>query len=85
MRAIQIACQLSFCPRDRKECNQSIDRVLELIVASGLQTEIGSMSTIIHGDAKDVLNLIEKIIRLQEKNGAEYIVNMAISNICGCD
>ena len=84
MRPIQIACQFSFCPVGVEGYSSEIDRVLELISDSALHVDIGPMSTIVQGDSGAVLGLIEKIIDMQAKSGLNYIMNITISNICGC-
>ena len=82
--AAQIACQLSYCPIGEVQYNREIERVLGLIAASGLQAEVGAMSTIIRGEAPKVLDLLGQIIQLQAESGLRYTMTATISNTCGC-
>ena len=84
MRQVQVACQLSFSPIGVVDYNSEICRVLELIENSGLSADVGSMSTIVRGQHTQVLELIGQIVELQAQNGSRFIINMALSNTCGC-
>ena len=85
MRTIQIACQLSFCPLGKEQYRTEIDKVLKMINDSGLSAQVGSMSTVITGESKVILSLLERIIQQQAEDEVQYIMNLAISNVCGCD
>ena len=82
--AVNIACQLTFCPIGVADYNHQIKRVLALITHSGLCAEVGAMSTIIRGESAEVLRLIEQIVQMQAQDGLRYTMNLAISNTCGC-
>lgn len=78
-----VSCELSFYPLGLKDYNEPIDRVLKIIEASNLDCNIGSMSTIIRGPIKDILLVIEQIDTSMEGK-FQYVMNMKISNTCGC-
>ena len=84
MAQVQIACQLSFSPIGVEDYNREIGRVLELIKGCGLSVDIGPMSTIIRGSSEKVFALLEDIVKVQAQSGLRYVMNMAISNTCGC-
>lgn len=81
---VQVACQFSFCPIGSTEHNREVGRVVEMIESSGLYCEVGSMSTIIRGEAGEVFALLERISIVQAQAGKRYIMNLAVSNSCGC-
>jgi uncharacterized protein YqgV (UPF0045/DUF77 family) len=77
-----ISCQLNFITIGDAEYNKNIEFVLELIKKSGLHCNIGEMSTIIKGDSDKVFFLLNKIC--SEMQNKKFIMNISISNICGC-
>lgn len=78
------SCQLSFTPIQSENYLTDIDRVLKEIMASGLKYSIGEMSTTIKGSKLDVLNLISDIYDLMTPK-CSFVIDIRISNICGCD
>jgi uncharacterized protein YqgV (UPF0045/DUF77 family) len=58
--------------------------VLEKLISSGLEYNIGEMSTIIKGSKLDVLNLISSIYDLMSPK-CSFVIDIRISNTCGCD
>ena len=77
-----ISCQLNFVTIGDTDYNKNIDNVLKLIETSGLNYNIGEMSTIIKGNPQKIFLLLNKICyEMQDKN---FLINISISNICGC-
>lgn len=79
-----ISCQLSFIPIQSENYLVDIDRVLKKIITSELQYSIGEMSTIIKGSKTNILNLISNIYDLMAPK-CSFVIDIRISNICGCD
>ena len=55
-----LSCQLTFCPLGSETFLDEIEEALEIIRQSGLEYEIGSMSTIVKGPGSEVLALLER-------------------------
>ena len=83
-KASIVSCQITYFPIDSKYYLDEIDQVLELIKESGLEYNVGGLSTTIKGDAEKVFNLINDIHRKMTSKSCNYTMNIMISNICGC-
>ena len=78
-----ISCQLAFVTIGDIDYNENIEIVLKMIRESGLRYNIGETSTLIKGNSKKLFFLLNKICsEMQCKN---YLLNISISNICGCN
>ena len=62
-----LSCQLTFCPLGSETFLDEIEEALEIIRQSGLEYEIGSMSTIVKGPGSEVLALLEETTNVQFK------------------
>lgn len=79
-----VSCQLSFLPIGSEEYLDEIDKVLNLIKATGLKYNIDILSTTIVGDSNKILDLINRIHKEMSFGGCNYMMNIIISNVCGC-
>jgi uncharacterized protein YqgV (UPF0045/DUF77 family) len=80
---VRVSCQLSFITLGYGDYNRHIQDAINIIEKSNLDYTVGPMSTIVKGDLSKVMNLINTVCNVMRDK--EYIINMAISNICGCD
>ena len=78
-----ISCQLSLYPLGLENYLSPIDDVLTLIRNSGLDFEIGEMSTRIIGPSAQVFSLIQCITVRMDETGCKYAMPLTISNVCG--
>jgi len=77
------SCQLSFTPIVSDDYIADVNRVLEIISNSGLENEVGVLSTFIRGEKGRVLKLIADVY--EEMDGiTNFSMDIKISNICGC-
>jgi uncharacterized protein YqgV (UPF0045/DUF77 family) len=76
--------ELTYYPLETVEVNRSVDRVLDLLRVSGLQLEIGAMSTVVRGEIGELLALIERIHETAEEHRESFSLVMKLSNACGC-
>ncbi len=79
-----ISCQIAYFPIDSQNYSDDIKEVLNLIKISGLEYNIGDMSTIIKGEPERVMDLINNIHSRMSSEGRNYTMSIMISNICGC-
>jgi len=75
--------QISFAPLGTEDIESPVNEVLEIIGSSGMEHEIGAMSTIIWGSPGDLSAMIEKI-QTRMNGKTNYIMDIRISNTCGC-
>ena len=54
-----------------------------IIRQSGLEHEIGSMSTIVKGPGSQVLALLERIAVTMDQRGCRFSMPATLSNLCG--
>jgi len=77
------SCQLAFTPIVSDDYIADVNRVLEIISNSGLENEVGVLSTFVRGEKGRVLKLIADIY--EEMDGiTNFSMDIKISNICGC-
>ncbi len=77
------SCQLAFTPIVSDDYMGDVNRVLEIISNSGLENEVGVLSTFVRGEKNRVLKLIADIY--EEMDGiTNFSIDIKISNICGC-
>jgi len=76
------SCQLAFTPIVSEDYIADVNRVLEIISNSGLENEVGVLSTFVRGEKNRVLKLIADIY--EEMDGiTNFSMDIKISNICG--
>ncbi len=78
-----LSCQLTFCPLGSETFLDEIEEALEIIRQSGLEYEIGSMSTIVKGPGSQVLALLERIAVTMDQRGCRFSMSATLSNLCG--
>lgn len=78
-----IGCQISFIPLETQDYNKSIKQVLEIIEDSGLEHEIGLMSTVVRGSEGKVFGLLRTISSTMSPV-CGFVMDARISNVCGC-
>jgi uncharacterized protein YqgV (UPF0045/DUF77 family) len=66
-----------------EDMSSPVDEVLRLIESSGLRFEIGAMDTLVWGSPGEISDIIEKI-QSEMAGKAKYILDIRISNTCGC-
>ncbi|MBK5252826.1 MAG: thiamine-binding protein [Peptostreptococcaceae bacterium] len=75
--------RISFAPLSVEDIESPVNEVLRLIESSGLKVETGAMDTLVWGSPGEISDIIEKI--QSEMDGkAKYILDIRISNTCGC-
>lgn len=79
-----VSCQIAYFPIDSKKYLDEIKEILNLIKDSGLDYEIGAMSTVIKGEADRMFDLIKSIHKRASFKNYGYTMNIVFSNICGC-
>lgn len=79
-----VSCEITYFPIDSNNYLDDINEVLDLIKDSGLDYDIGILSTTIKGEAKKVFNLISHIHEKMSSEDCNYTMNIMLSNICGC-
>jgi uncharacterized protein YqgV (UPF0045/DUF77 family) len=79
-----ISCQLSFIPIQSKNYLLDVEMVLDRIKDSGLEYNVGEMSTVIKGNKAKVLNLISDIYDMMSLQ-CSFVIDMRLSNVCGCN
>ncbi len=78
------SCQIAFAPiESKKGYQEDIKKVLAIIEGSQLTTDIGMFSTNVLGPKDKIFELIETIYD-QMTNDCGFILDIKISNICGC-
>lgn len=78
-----ISCQLAFYPLATDEYLRDINLIVNLIETSGLDCEVGPMSSYIKGAAEDIFKLLEAIHLVSSQRGIEYSMSLLMSNTCG--
>ena len=79
-----MSSQIAYFPIDSQNYLNDIKEVLNLIKSSGLEYNIGDMSTIIKGGPEKMMDLINNIHSRISSKGCNYTISIMISNICGC-
>lgn len=79
-----ISCELSFSPLASADYLADVDRVLEVIAASGMAFETGDFATVVKGAKTEVFRLIQAVYDEME-NACSFILGVRLSNACGCE
>lgn len=77
------SCQISFTPIESDDYIRDVKKVLEIINNSGLENEVGVLSTFVRGKKSMVLKLITEIYDAMD-DVSGFSMDVKISNICGC-
>ena len=77
-----ISCQISYYPLRQTELSAGVDEVLEIIRASGLEVDVGKMSTVVSGETPAVYRLLEELTNAMAAKGREFVLSMTVSTSC---
>lgn len=77
------SCQIAFTPIVSENYMDDIKKVLDIINNSGLENEVGVLSTFVRGEKSKVLELISEIYETMDII-TKFTMDIKISNICGC-
>lgn len=77
-----ISCQISYYPLRQTELNAGVHEVLEVIQASGLETDVGKMSTVVSGETAAVYRLLQELTEAMAAKGREFVLSMTVSTSC---
>ena len=83
-----ISSQVALYPLANNDFKQVISQALDRIIPlkeQGLVIEVGSMSTILRGSDELVWNAIQLLFKEASKDGQQIVLNVQISNECGCE
>lgn len=75
-----ISCQLSFTPLGKVDYIKDIENILKIIEDSNVEYEVGGMSTILKGNSRNILNIIDKIIEYSNNSNVEFTMTTIFSN-----
>lgn len=78
------SCQISFAPIGSIDYLGEIQQVLNIIRNSGLEHDIGILSTVVRGEKIKVFKLIKDIYDNME-DACNFTMDVKISNLCGCE
>ena len=78
------ACEVSFLPIQSSGTNEHVNKVIELIEQSGLEYNVGAMSTLVRGEKDKLFKLLEEIYAKMDEE-CKFVITAKISNICGCE
>jgi len=81
-----LACQVSLYPLAAENFSEIITNALaEIKKIERLTIEVGPMSTYIVGEDNLVWEAISLLFAKSKENGEKIVMNLQISNECGCD
>jgi len=78
---VVISAQISVYPLRQEHLSQAVDAVREALESRGLQPEIGAMSTIVTGEAKDVFVALHEAFDRAATTG-HVVMTVTVSNAC---
>jgi uncharacterized protein YqgV (UPF0045/DUF77 family) len=78
-----MTCEIAFVPVQSHDYIAEVDAVLDIIRESGLEYNIGEMSTIIKGESYKIFALMERIYN-DRYDKSKFIISVRMSNVCGC-
>jgi uncharacterized protein YqgV (UPF0045/DUF77 family) len=76
-----ISAQISVYPLRQEHLRPAIDAVKQALESNGLQPEIGAMSTIVTGEAKDVFIGLHEAFDRAAATG-HVVMTVTVSNAC---
>lgn len=77
------SCQIAFTPIVSDNYMEDVKKVLDIINNSGLENNVGVLSTFVRGEKSKVLKLITDIYENMDSI-TKFSMDIKISNICGC-
>lgn len=79
-----IACQISYLPLRTDRIGERVEKILSVVRNSELECSIGVFATDIKGRKPQVFSLIREIFEVAETEG-QFVLEVKLSNICGCE
>lgn len=82
-----IAAQIALYPLSRPDFDfiiRNAVKELEKMQSEGLQIEVGAMSSVLRGEEELVWKAIRILFAAGEKNDTPVVLNITVSNECGC-
>jgi uncharacterized protein YqgV (UPF0045/DUF77 family) len=76
-----ISAQISVYPLRQEHLSPAVDAVREALELRGLQPEIGAMSTVVTGEAKDVFITLHEAFERAAATGP-VVMTVTVSNAC---
>ena len=77
------ACEIAFIPIGINDYREKIRQVLKIIEDSGLEYQVGHLSTVVRGDRSRVLAFISNLY-LAMDDICDFSMDVKLSNLCGC-
>lgn len=77
-----IACQIAYYPLGKTEVVSGVREALDIIQGSGLEVQIGPMSTVVSGEASAVYGMLEELTKTMEERGREFVLSVTVSTSC---
>ena len=81
---VTLSCQVSFYPLGQADYLDPINRVLALMEGSGLEYDIGPMSTRLTGESGALFGLLRRISE-ELYPACGYVMTVTLSNVCGLE
>lgn len=78
---MKIQCQISMYPLGTADFKKIVDECLEALNHPGISYTISTMSTLIHGEIKQVFDAVEKLYRFALTKDPSFIMNASYSSI----
>jgi uncharacterized protein YqgV (UPF0045/DUF77 family) len=76
-----ISAQISVYPLRQQHLGPTIDAVKQVLESKGLEPEIGTMSTVVTGEAKDVFFALHEAFDQAAASG-HVVMTVTVSNAC---
>lgn len=77
-----ISCQIAFSPIVSDDYKKDVHQVIDIIEQSGVDFEVGLLSTEIKGDKETIFQLIETIFKTMDTQSG-FTMDVKYSNLCG--
>lgn len=76
-----VALQVSLYPLRQMDIIEPIDKVIEIFKSYGLETHVGSMSTLVYGEDEKVFKALQDAYKKASEFG-EFVMVATFSNAC---
>ncbi|CUS76537.1 YKOF-related Family [Candidatus Kryptonium thompsonii] len=76
-----VALQISLYPLRQMDIIEPIDKVIDVFKSYGLETHVGSMSTLVYGDDEKVFKALQEAYAKASEFG-EFVMVATLSNAC---
>lgn len=78
---MSVAIQISLYPLRQMDIIEPINSVIEIFKSYGLETHVGSMSTLIYGEDEQVFKALQDAYKKAAEFG-EFVMVVTFSNAC---